>query len=489
MASMGLTWRILGAGSTARTAERDMEEAASYAEWHAAAVRSDRAGGRDAWRSLDASPHYDHTLIRRRLEELRRLRRSGDDHRLLFALNEGVHGNLGGMGSPVLYRHAASGTKHLIVDYVDAVVEALEHLATESRSGISAEVKLDFFRRASVCFGHTALMLSGSGTLFFFHLGVLRALLSEGLLPAILSGSSGGAMMAAMLGTRTAEEQRSVLDVGTFHHFVRDGGLMPSSIHREVLERQAELLEHLIPDLTFEEAYARSGLSVNVSVAPTDLHQRSRLLNAVTSPHVCVREAVMASTALPGIFPPVTLKARTADGEKVPYLPERRWVDGSVSDDLPAKRLARLFGVNHYVVSQTNPHVLPFLTDPKQDTSTLAVLRRTGQRTVREVVNGTASMVLPWFGPRSSVRRVSSMFLSILNQDYLGDINILPPPGLVSPIRLLDFRTEREAHALVRAGERTTWPRIEMIRTQTKVSRTLDRILASAGATRAAKSA
>jgi len=38
-----------------------------------------------------------------------------------------------------------------------------------------------------------------------------------------------------------------------------------------------------------------------------------------------------------------------------------KWVDGSVHQDLPMNRLAELFNVNHFIVSQTNPHVLPFL--------------------------------------------------------------------------------------------------------------------------------
>jgi predicted acylesterase/phospholipase RssA len=46
--------------------------------------------------------------------------------------------------------------------------------------------------------------------------------------------------------------------------------------------------------------------------------------------------AVMASCAVPGVFPPVMLMARNVHGEAQPYLPTRRWVDGSIADDLPA---------------------------------------------------------------------------------------------------------------------------------------------------------
>ena len=45
------------------------------------------------------------------------------------------------------------------------------------------------------------------------------------------------------------------------------------------------------------------------------------------------------------------LMAKNVHGERQPYVPSRQWVDGSVSADLPAKRLARLYGVNHFITS------------------------------------------------------------------------------------------------------------------------------------------
>ena len=55
--------------------------------------------------------------------------------------------------------------------------------------------------------------------------------------------------------------------------------------------------------------------------------------------------------------------------------------------------------------------------------------------------------------------------------------SVLPSTRYFNPFRLLAFLTEPEIRELVTAGEKATWPKIEMIRTQTKISRTLDRIL------------
>ena len=291
------------AGSPARVAT--MESASSYDEWKAAAKRKDIESGREGWKHTDESRLFDYELVRRRLDHIRDLRRKGDDIGLYFALQEGIHGNFGGMGRAPLYQRTAFGTKQLIVDYVDATVDALEHLAKEEVTAMSFDVKLDFFRRASLCFGHTALMLSGSGSMFFFHIGVLRALGAEGLLPKILSGSSGGAMVASVMGTRRPSEFGAVLTPEHFRHFIRDpGDRTPTVTLREnFMARKHEILDDLLPDLTFVEAHRLSRLSINVSVAPADLHQSSRLLNAITSPHVYVREAILASAAVPGVFP------------------------------------------------------------------------------------------------------------------------------------------------------------------------------------------
>lgn len=165
-----------------------MREAESYDEWKEVALLHDEESGAEDWKSVDRSEHYDNDSIRARLDHLRACREKQDDSGLLFALNEGIHGNMGGMGSAALYEHAKLGTKHLIVDYVEEIALALEHLASPDVDSFNVEEKLDFFRRASHCFGRSALMLSGSGTLLFIHLGVARALWQEGLLPDIISG-------------------------------------------------------------------------------------------------------------------------------------------------------------------------------------------------------------------------------------------------------------------------------------------------------------
>ena len=237
------------------------------------------------------------------------------------------------------------------------------------------------------------------------------------------------------------------------------------------------MIERLIPDMTFQEAFEHTGRKLNVSVAPAETHQTSRLLNATTSPNVLIHKSVMASAAVPGVFPPVTLEARDKWGERQPYLPSRKWVDGSVSDDLPTKKLARLYGINHYIVSQANPAVLPFVTDGRRQSGALSILTNAGRRTAREWVNAGAAILHKPLSREGALSKVANTALSMVNQDYVGDVNILPRNRFYNPLKLLAHLSPRDIIKLVESGERSAWRKIEMIRVQTHISRTLDRIL------------
>ena len=45
---------------------------------------------------------------------------------------------------------------------------------------------------------------------------------------------------------------------------------------------------------------------------------------------------------------------------------QRRWRDGSLEEDLPMRCLSEMFNVNYFLVSQTNPHIVPALNLKKR---------------------------------------------------------------------------------------------------------------------------
>ena len=465
-----------------RRHQNGMDAATTYDEWKRAAIAYDKASGLTRWKSDDKSDQFDYTSIRRRLRRLRKLRTNKDYAGVLYALNEGVHGNIDGMGRATLYRKAKFGTKKLIIDYVNEVTKALELLASPEADGIPDIERLDFFRRALHCNGCSALMMSGAGSLLFFHIGVIKALRQQGLLPDILSGSSGGAIVGSLASTHSDEDLEKMFEPENLVHEIEQDQTLFRHLTAlkpkiATADEVRTVLERLIPELTFQEAFERTGRHLNVSIAAAEQHQTSRLLNAITTPNVYVREAIMASAAVPGFFPPVALAAKNDRGKRQAYMPSRKWVDGSLSHDLPAKRLSRIYGVNHFIVSQANPHVFPFVTDTAGDQDLMSTVQLATRRTVREWINATASILEKPLALSPTANRLTNVALGIINQDYVGDINILPNRRFFNPLKLLAHRSTEEIIDLITMGEKATWPKLEMIRIQTQVSRTLIRIL------------
>ncbi len=465
--------------------ERQLDEAESYSQWRDLARKHDEASGAEVWRQVEHTHRYDNAQIRKRLDTLRMHRRERDNQGLLFTLNEGIHGNMGGMGSDQLYRVAKVGTKQLVEDYVDEIVDSLTRIAELSDDEISHEQKLDFFQRASHCYGCTALMLSGGGALGHFHLGVTKSLLEHGLLPKVISGSSAGSLVTAVLGTHGDAE---LLEMIKPIHLLEEARAELSWVDRLLfgkggqidIEGLEQIIERQIPDYTFQEAFELTGRHINISVAPAELHQSSRLLNAIASPNVYIRTAVKASCAVPGVYPAVMLEAKNVNGKRQPYLPTRRWVDGSVSDDLPAKRLARLYGVNHYIGSLINPIVL-LTGSPQSPLPVPGTLRTVGHKAAARVARLSSRISQRYTSEWPRFNLLANMVASVLNQEYTADISVYPDFRRFNMRKILSHLTEEELINLINQGVRSTWPVLERIRISTKISQTLDTILDSYG--------
>ena len=94
-------------------------------------------------------------------------------------------------------------------------------------------------------------------------------------------------------------------------------------------------------------------------MSPTNSSDPPRLLNYLTAPHVLVWSAAVASSSLPGVFEANRLMVKDADGTVRYESAERAaFSDGSMEQDLPMQQLSEMFNVNHFIVSQANPHAV-----------------------------------------------------------------------------------------------------------------------------------
>ncbi|MET0178911.1 MAG: patatin-like phospholipase family protein [Novosphingobium sp.] len=302
----------------------------------------------------------------------------------------------------------------------------------------------------------TALLLSGGGNLSVFHLGVIEVLLENKLMPKVLSGASAGSLTAAMIGTRSER---------ALHALLRDKrgllSLADTQIKGPVTsETYRAFIATLIPDVTFAQAEKISGRAINISVSA---HNGSGGLvcGPRTTPNVLVRDAVLASCAVPTVFEPVMLRQRV--GRKiVPFRGRRRWVDGSIFADVPARFIKRRYGVRHTIVSMVNPVARPFLSDRERADHRLAT---------RSVVYALRTSALGWLGtgrafsgsfPR--VRDTLDLVHRVLRQDYRGDLMLTPSKRFFPLAEVMSKPTKTTMRRLATDGKIRTRARLDELR-------------------------
>ena len=462
--------------------KQQLDNARNYQHWSDAAQTLDELENRLSWKNNIASDVYNYELLSDRLKILRKYKESGRVVDLSRALREGLHHDLGNMGDMRLYQQCYFGTKGLIENYIKEVCECLDFLCDTQIEGMTSAKKLDFFKDILLSFGRPALLLSGGASLGAFHIGVVKALWEQDLLPQVITGSSAGSIIAATLGTHSDEELPALFDP-TRHTMKawRWLGLL-SGIRGKGFMDQKQLQDYIrsyVGEYTMQEAYEKTGRSINISVSPVQHFQKERLLSGYTSPYILMWSAALASCAVPSVFPPVKLLKKDKDGHNVPYMPRLRWVDGSVVSDLPIERLMHLYDVNYSIVSQTNPHVVPFLQENQNQ----------GGKKLSELPMALAKAEFKFHGRAifdylrknvnsQVVRQVSGQCYSMMTQNYYGDVTIAPQYKLKHFARMMSNPNPEFIRELMLEGERATWPKLSMIRTHAKISKTLEHCIA-----------
>ncbi|GGY74823.1 DUF3336 domain-containing protein [Marinobacter zhanjiangensis] len=457
---------------------RELDSARSFEQWHDIAWKLDELDGNLKWRDEGATAMLHEPLIREHIRLMHSCRHKGDPAALTRVLQESLYRHLGELSNPDLYAMARTGTKQVVGEFLDEVRRAMNYICDKPQSGMSVEQKLQLFQRADKVFGRPALMLSGGAAFGIYHFGVTRALWRRNLLPDVIAGSSMGAVVAAAICSRNSKELDSLFDD-------------PEQVHLDALRwhspgelwgkghamDQAQLQDHIRTNIgtgSFREAFEHSGRALNISVSPTRTRQKPRLLNELTAPDVTIDSAVLASCAVPGIYPSVTLQARDkSDSRKVkeiPYMPTERWIDGTVHGDLPLVRMARLHNINKTIVSQANPHVLPFISHHSERGLSASVKQAASSLVHAHVATLLELTRNTWSS--STVRPLIEQAHSMATQSYLGDINIQFPFKPTLYRKVLSNPSAKDLAMYIQIGEQATWPMMAMIEDQTLISRT-----------------
>ena len=492
-----VTWR----GKRQRL-RRKLQSANNYAEWIAAAKELDKHLGSEGWKSVDEYAYYDSSTIKRVKEQMRETRRRAEAEEkelkntgsskaieeLRGLLEACVKANFAGMENPRLYAQTYYGTKNNLQEFVDEVETSLSFLLHTKL--LNPAEKRAIFRHLHTNLGRTALCLSGGATFAYYHFGVAKALIDANLLPRVISGTSGGALVAALIATRTDDELKKLLVPALagritachedFWTWVRR--LYRTGARFDSVDWARRCSWFTRGSLTFREAYQRTGRILNVTCVPSDPHSPTILANYLTSPDCVIWSAVLASAAVPGILSPVVLMMKTRDGTLAPYSFGHKWKDGSLRTDIPLKALNLHFNVHFSIVSQCNPHIKLFVFKSRGDVGRPVTHRR--GRGWRGGFMGSAveQYIRLDLNKWLRVLRYLELLPRPLGQDwsevwlqrFSGTVTIWPKSIISDFYYILSDPTPQRLARMIRAGQRATFPKLKFISNRTKIERLVD---------------
>jgi len=490
------------------TLRRRLHQATSYQEWQEAAQQLDEYLGNEKWKRLDRYSYYDHQTVRRVTSQLAQLQQNADAEGRdgmggdLTAINElttflesCIKNNFVGIENPRLYSETYIGTKDLVQAFVDQAHQSLETVLHSPK--LSNEDKLAFFRRLDLNFGRSALCLSGGATFAYYHFGIVKALLEAGELPEIITGTSGGALVAALVATRTDDELRDLL-VPALAYRIRachDG--FTTWIQRwwrtgarfDSIDWARQCSWFCRGSTTFREAYERTGRILNISCIPSDPHSPTLLNNHITSPDCVIWSAVLASAAVPGILNPIVLMRKTRDGRLAPYSFGNKWKDGSLRTDIPLRALNIHFNVNFSIVSQVNPHINLFFFAPR-GVPGRPVTHRKGRGWRGGFLGSTLETSIKLdLQKYLKILRHLELLPRLLGQDwseiwlqtFSGTVTIWPKTIVSDFWNILNDPSPQRLERMILVGERSCWPRIRFISNRMKIEKVILKGLRSTG--------
>ncbi|TDL29739.1 patatin-domain-containing protein [Rickenella mellea] len=470
-----------------------LRAARTYDEWKAAGATLDEYLKFDEWKTVDDDRFYDWRLVRKVLGSLRRLREKDDVRGVLGVLETCIRSNFAGVESSrktlIDITQTYLGTKNLIESYITEVQQALIYI--RESSVLSVEEKRRFFKSANTNLGISALCLSGGATFGYYHFGVLKAFVQARLLPRVITGTSAGALVAALACTRTDAELETLLvpELANnitaceepfrvwFKRFWTTGARFDSL----TWARKANFFTR--GSLTFKEAYMRTGRILNVSVIPADRHSPTKLLNYMNAPDTVIWSAIIASAAVPGILQPVVLMQKIKDGSIVPWNWGSKFKDGSLRVDIPIRELNMYFNVTYPVVSQVNPHVHLFFFAPRGSAGK-PVAHRKGKGWRGNFLLSAAEQWLKLELTKNfKFIRDLDLLPQLLGQDWSsvflqrfeGTVTIWPKTRFMDWVRILSDPDVKELERMMLVGQSVTWPKLHIIENRYRLEKEIFR--------------
>ena len=490
-----ITWR----GERKKLRDK-LRKSKTYKEWIKNALLLDKFLKLDKWLEIPKFSYYDYKTIKLTIIKLQKLRYEKNLIELMVILQGCLKKNFAGIENRQLYSHRYYGTKNLVEEYYQEVIKCLELIINDNNDKIDIERKWKFFKIVLKNYGKSALCLSGGACFAYTHFGIAKALLDENLLPQIISGTSGGGLIAALLCTRTNEELKQLLIPQLARKitacedpwYIWIPRFLKTGARFDAIDwaRKANFFTH--GSTTFEEAFQRTGRKLNISTIPADPHSPVILCNDITSPHCIIWSTLLASLAVPGILNPVVLMMKNPINEQViPFSLGSKWRDGSLRTDIPIEALNTYYNVNFTIVSQVNPHISLFFFAPKGTvgrpvtSSTKKTRSKQQYSSFRGGFIATALEQLLRLEIKKWLQIIKSLdllphllqqdWLNIWLQNFTGTITIWPKNKLSDFWYILSDPTELRMKEIIEKGEKCMFPRLLFIKHRASIENVIER--------------
>jgi TAG lipase/lysophosphatidylethanolamine acyltransferase len=521
-------WNLLTSKGEERKLLTALKNATSYEEWWDAAVAFDEMREPYDWRMNPIDKYYDHRHLEERRNEMARLRRNGNPIALASYLRHGLMRDLFNVTKLKLYNKTYAFTKSSIQAYIAESVDAVRYIADSpvaphSGTGrFTAQEKLDLLHDSKGTYGSTALLLQGGSIFGLCHLGVVKALHEHHILPRVIVGTATGALIAALVCIRTSEELPHFLngdsiDLSAFaeaaqkkrdkleadfaeynreppktrlhswfdilqrraHRLFRQGFLLDPAVLEESIRAN-------VGDITFVEAYERTGRILNIEISPPN-EEIPSLLNYLTAPNMLIRSAAMAShitniesfseLSIDFLYKEKDGKIRALEIGPLGTGEGHRRPPSVTARRTPLARLKQQFNIDHFIVSQARPYVAPFVSP------SLPYERRNKPAFTRLV---RWPLHLARFDLASALKQGLLMteimgFLPdglkrVLNDETIqGDfLKLVPEVQVFDWWRLLKNPSKEEVDFWIMRGERSVWPSLCALKVRCAIEVALD---------------
>ncbi|CAF4766344.1 unnamed protein product [Rotaria sp. Silwood1] len=384
--------------------------------------------------------------------------------------------------------------------------QAINVLTTDNSSTgiLSTEFVLQALKDMKSHYGATALCLSGGAGIGHYHWGVVKALLSSGYLPKIISGTSSGAVVAAVVCTRSDDELRSTLQaevllphlncfdapwMDRIKCYIKCQAMFDRDAWLEKLQWFAGADGFEKVGLTFKEAYEKTGRILNITATNAQKHYPPLCLNYLSTPNVTIASAVLASAAVPGLIHPVHLIEKIVDKNgQISYRPlhggRLTFRDGSFENDIPLNTLSEVFGCSYFLVSQTNPHIVPFFFNARGQGGLPSGWRLRGGAyrggfllaAIELLLKEDMKKNLRVLGMLDLLPAVFGQDWSFLFlQEFQGQITMVPHVRLIDYFLLIsDIKNVNEISYYLQEGKLTAWRKFSMIKNREIIRLTLE---------------